>query len=156
MTLTATQPRVEFTQCVWIRAIHHLENPALSAEENTRIYGKCFRRHGHHYHVQITVTGQLNELSGSVVNRDELRRILQTQIVDRYDGVDLNRFIPNTACEALALHLHAELSETLRNRGISLVRVAMQETRKNYFEAPPDTGEGVAADPGAAAGAKDL
>lgn len=134
----AISRRIEITKQVEIRAIHNLENANLSPEENKQLYGPCFRPHGHHYKVQVTLSGAVDKLSGLIVNRDKLSEILQRKIVQPFDGTDLNKHFKNTACEALAI----EFFEILKGEfpdGARLVRVAIQETRKNYFEFSPDT-----------------
>jgi len=48
------------TRSYHFSAAHQLANPALSDEENARIYGQCFRQHGHNYGLQVTVAGALD------------------------------------------------------------------------------------------------
>ena len=47
---------------------HRLENPALEAEDNARLYGQCYRQHGHNYHVEVTVAGALDPATGMSVD----------------------------------------------------------------------------------------
>jgi 6-pyruvoyltetrahydropterin/6-carboxytetrahydropterin synthase len=125
------------TRQVVVRAIHHLENASLSPDENRKLYGVCYGRHGHHYKVQVTVTGTIDPKTGLVMSRDELDAILKREIVDPFDGVDLNQVLPNTACEALAEAFYHRLSPHFAIQ--ALVRISIQETKKNYFEYPPET-----------------
>jgi len=52
-------PIVRVTRRVHFNAAHRLHNPALSDEENRRIYGPCNHPnwHGHNYDLDITVEG---------------------------------------------------------------------------------------------------
>ncbi|HVK60843.1 MAG TPA: 6-carboxytetrahydropterin synthase [Bdellovibrionales bacterium] len=131
----ATKPTkgASVTRQVEIRSIHHLENKAFSEKRNKAIYGICYGTHGHHYKVQVTCVGQIDEKTGLAVQRDELDAVLKKKIVDPYDGVDLNKKFPNTSCEALAKEFFELLRPELGNR---LIKIGIQETRKNYFEFP--------------------
>jgi 6-pyruvoyltetrahydropterin/6-carboxytetrahydropterin synthase len=124
----------ELTREVEIRSMHNLVNAKLSVEENQKLYGPCYGQHGHHYKIRVTLTGSINEASGTVFDRDRFDRILDATIVDPLDGMDLNELFPNTACEALARALFLRLKPLFPE--CVLKRVAIQETRKNYFEFP--------------------
>jgi 6-pyruvoyltetrahydropterin/6-carboxytetrahydropterin synthase len=131
-----------------VRAIHHLESAELTAAENEKLYGKCYRTHGHHYHIQVTIAGSVDPVTGLVVSRDAFQALLQREVVDRYDARDLNKLFPVTSCEALAVRLHAELAPQITSTqlgyalgatwsNIELVRISIRETKKNYFESLP-------------------
>jgi 6-pyruvoyltetrahydropterin/6-carboxytetrahydropterin synthase len=131
------EPSFEVTRQVEIRSMHHLENPFWSDEENRRVFGICYGLHGHNYRIQVTCRGdEVDEKSGLIVDRDDMDEILQKEIVAPYDGVDLNQRFVNTSCEALAYEFFKLLEPHFTSR---LVRVGIQETRKNYFEFPPAT-----------------
>ncbi len=128
----------EVTRELVIRSIHHLENAAWSPKENQDFYGVCYGTHGHDYRIQVTCRSEMNEKTGISVDRDVLDRILETEIRAKYDGVDLNRRFKNTSCEQLAIEFFNLLKAKLPAQ--SLVKIGIQETRKNYFEFPPDFG----------------
>jgi 6-pyruvoyltetrahydropterin/6-carboxytetrahydropterin synthase len=52
-------PKVRVTRRVHFSAAHRLHNPALTDEENARIYGPCNHPnwHGHNYEMDVTVEG---------------------------------------------------------------------------------------------------
>ena len=56
------------TRAYHFSAAHQLANPALSDEENARIYGQCFRQHGHNYGLEVTVAGALDPATGMSVD----------------------------------------------------------------------------------------
>ena len=127
-------PTFRLTRQVEIRSIHHLENPFWSDDENRKMYGICFGRHGHHYKVQVTCSDSIDETSGLMINRHDLDEILEREVVAPFDGFDLNGIFVNTSCEAIAQEIFKRLEPHLKE---TLVRVGIQETRKNYFEFPP-------------------
>lgn len=138
---TAPQSNFEVTREIVIRSIHHLENAAWTPQQNKEFYGICYGTHGHDYRVQVTCQASMNEATGVSVDRTELDRILESEIRAKFDGVDLNKRFKNTACEQLAKEFYSILKPCFAAN--TLVKVGIQETRKNYFEFPA---EGAAAD----------
>lgn len=142
-----TTPSVErpgsfdFTRQFVIRGIHHLENATWSPQQNRDYYGICYGTHGHDYNIQVTCRGAIDETTGLAFDRDALERIFEREIRAKYDGVDLNKRFKNTSCEQLAIEFYDLLKPALPTD--TLVKVGIQETRKNYFEFPPDAGAGV-------------
>ncbi len=77
-------------------ASHHYHNPALSAEENRRIFGKCNNPngHGHNYTLEVTVKGSVDSKTGFVVDLKELKDIMNREVVDAMDHRYLNKEVP--------------------------------------------------------------
>ena len=73
-------------------AAHFYWNPAWSEEENERVFGKCANRqgHGHNYTLEVTVEGEVDAVSGFVVDLKELKEILEREVVSVYDHRHLN------------------------------------------------------------------
>lgn len=118
-----------------VRAIHNLNNPSLSDEQNERLYGMCFRTHGHDYHIMVTVESPIDPASGLLVSRDEIDSIVQEKIVRKFDGQMLNDLYPNTSGEALSYILFELLKNEFKK--VKLKAVTIQETRKNWFGYSP-------------------
>lgn len=120
-------------------ASHRLDTPALSAEENRRLYGKCNNPHGHghDYAIEITVDGPMDQ-DGQVVNRQALDTVVRERVLARLDHKNLNADISElagsvTTTENLAAMIERTLAEgwTLPAR---LARVRISETARNTFE----------------------
>jgi 6-pyruvoyltetrahydropterin/6-carboxytetrahydropterin synthase len=121
-----------------IRALHNLKNPDLSDMENSTLYGLCYRLHGHDYHVDVTVEAPIDSRTGLVVHRDELERVVNEVLVQKYDGHFLNESFVNTSGEALSRLFYMKLKQAFSQAhtqlgGAQLVQVSIQETRKNWF-----------------------
>ena len=114
---------------VMFSAMHELGNPKLNDDENKRIFGKCFRTHGHHYYVEATVCGPIDPKSGLCCQRDVIEDILHEKIIGKLNGRHLNKIFPNTSGEALAKEIFHWLKPEISN----LVMVRLQETPKNFF-----------------------
>jgi len=78
--------RIEFS------ASHRYHNPALSAEENQRIFGKCNNPHGHghNYALEVTVAGEPDPVTGMVLDLKRLKELLEKEIIERMDHRFLN------------------------------------------------------------------
>ena len=119
-------------------AAHRLDTPALSPEENRRLYGKCNNPfgHGHDYTVDVTVEGAVSA-DGQVANRSALDALVRSAVIARLDHKNLNTDLPEFATavpttENLATVIRESLQRewTLAAR---LVRVRISETDRNTF-----------------------
>lgn len=120
-------------------ASHRLDVPALSAEENRRLFGKCNNPygHGHDYVLDITVEGSPDN-SGQVVNRREMDLLVGDAVLSKLDYKDLNRDVAELASippttENLAAAIRAMLHRDW-NLAARLARVRVSETDRNIFE----------------------
>jgi 6-pyruvoyltetrahydropterin/6-carboxytetrahydropterin synthase len=123
-------------------AAHVLSHPGLSDADNVRIYGKCANPagHGHDYGIEITVAGEVDPVSGQIVARDRLDALVAERVIDRFGHHLLNddpafaERVPTA--ENIALAAFAELAPPIAaaRPGVRLVRVRVEETRKNSFE----------------------
>jgi 6-pyruvoyltetrahydropterin/6-carboxytetrahydropterin synthase len=120
-------------------ASHRLDSPALSAEQNRELYGKCNNPygHGHNYTLDVTVAGPLDR-SGQVVNREELDTLVRGHVVSALDHKNLNLDVPVFAggvptTENLASFIEGVLREHW-NLKAKLDRIRIYETDRNTFE----------------------
>lgn len=120
-------------------ASHRLDTPALSPEENRRLYGKCNNPygHGHDYVLDITVEGAV-DASGQVASRAALDAWVAERVLARLDHRNLNAgvaelagSIPTTENLALAIRQNLASGWPLAAR---LRHVRISETNRNIFE----------------------
>lgn len=132
--------QVSLTRCYHFPAAHVLARSELSREENERIYGKCANPggHGHDYGLEITVTGPVDPRSGRIVDPALLDRIVSERVLERFSHRMLNddplfaERVPTA--ENVARTVHERVAGPLaRESAARLVRVRVQETRKNAF-----------------------
>ena len=84
------------TRKVEFSASHVCRDPALSDEENQRIYGMAANPHGHghNYVVEVSLAGDPDPVTGMVLDLKELKEILKREIVEPYDHRFLNYEVP--------------------------------------------------------------
>ena len=83
---------VYLTRKIEFSASHVYHNPALSAEENRLVFGKCNNPHGHghNYTLEVTIAGEPDPVTGMVLDLKELKDILEREIMQRMDHRFLN------------------------------------------------------------------
>lgn len=122
-------------------AAHRLALPQLSLEENTEIYGKCARTHGHghNYHLEVSVAGEINPRTGMLVDLGALQKIIDDYVVEPFDHSFLNKDIPYFAevvptAENIAFYIAQLLQQPIRELGAELDKVKLIESPNNSCE----------------------
>jgi 6-pyruvoyltetrahydropterin/6-carboxytetrahydropterin synthase len=126
-------------------ASHRLHNDALTAEENSRLYGKCDNAfgHGHNYVLEVTVAGEVDHGTGMVLDLALLDGAVQCEVLDRFDLTNLNldsncfrALVPTT--ENVCIEIFNLLRDKLNTAGDAragrLDRIRLEETNSNAFE----------------------
>ena len=131
-------PKVRVTRRVHFSAAHRLHNPAMSDEENSRVFGLCNlpNWHGHNYELDITVEGEPDPATGYLVDLGEVRDVAEEVLKDvdhrnlNLDVPWLEGVIPST--ENLVVALWERLAPRIpRGR---LARLVLFETPRNWAE----------------------
>jgi len=127
---------IELTRVYHFSAAHRLESPMLTAEENARRYGPCFRPHGHNYYLEVTMRGEPDPVTGMVIDIGRVDDVVSATVLDHVDHRSLEE-VPRlggviTTGESLARAFWDLLAPSLRPG--TLARVAVVETAKNRFE----------------------
>lgn len=122
-------------------AAHRLALPTLSYDENVEIYGKCARPHGHghNYHLEVTVTGEIDPRTGMIADLTELQQAIDDHVVDPFDHTFLNKDIPYFAdvvptAENIAVRIRDLLREPIAQTGAHLHKVKLIESPNNSAE----------------------
>ncbi|KAF3818558.1 hypothetical protein GH733_011975 [Mirounga leonina] len=68
-------------------ATHRLHSKSLSNEENLKLLGKCnnLNGHGHNYKVVVTVHGEIDPVTGMVMNLTDLKEYMEEAIMKPLD-----------------------------------------------------------------------
>ena len=125
------------TRAYHFSAGHRLESLALSEEDNARLYGQCYRQHGHNYVVEVTVAGTLDPVTGMSADLGAVDAAVESTLLNKVDHYDLSATVPGlrgviTTGENLARTFWQWLAPALPAG--SLRRVAVIETANNTFE----------------------
>jgi 6-pyruvoyltetrahydropterin/6-carboxytetrahydropterin synthase len=111
-------------------ASHYYHNPDWSDEQNRRVFGKCanLNGHGHNYTLEVTVKGEIDPVTGFVVDLKELKDILNREVVDAMDHRHLNKEVPEFATkipttENIAISIWQRLEKKLNVAKLHRVRL---------------------------------
>ena len=111
-------------------ASHYYHNPQWNDEENRRVFGKCanLNGHGHNYTLEVTVKGEIDPVTGFVVDLKELKDILNREVVDAMDHRHLNKEVPEFAStiptsENIAIAIWQRLDQKLKVAKLHRVRL---------------------------------
>lgn len=122
-------------------AAHRLALPDLSFEENCEIYGKCARPngHGHNYHLEVTVKGEIDPRTGMIVDLVALQTAIDDYVVEPFDHTFLNKDIAYFAkvvptAENIAVHIQDLLKDPIQKLGAQLHKVKLIESPNNSCE----------------------
>lgn len=139
-----SQPPVRITRSVRFSAAHRYHNPSLSADENRALFGPCNREHGHghNYRVDMTVEGDVDPVTGMVMNLVDIDALLKAHVVSRLDHSFLNHDVEHFAetiptCEELARWLYGELAPRVGEAGHRLAALRVWESDDLWAEVAP-------------------
>lgn len=122
-------------------AAHRLHNPAMSDEQNKEVFGKCnsVNYHGHNYELIVKVVGEINPLTGYVIDTKYLSELINKHVIERFDHKNLN----------LDTHEFKSLNPTIENISVVIynllrkeidqqleLKIIIYETERNYAEYP--------------------
>jgi 6-pyruvoyltetrahydropterin/6-carboxytetrahydropterin synthase len=132
-------PLVTVTRLVRFNAAHRVHNPALSDDENLRLFGKCNNPngHGHNYTLEVSVTGEPDPVTGYVLDLTEVKRVVEREFVAHVDHRHFNLDVPfmqgtNPTIENIIVACWRRLEPALRPGRLS--RLRLWETENNYVE----------------------
>ncbi len=132
------KPIITLTRKFAFSASHRLHNPALSAEENVSLFGKCngVNGHGHNYVVYVTLKGPIDTRTGMLMSVADLKEIFLAAVERDMDHKHLNHDVPefkdlNPTGENVAVVIWNRLEAKLP-KGL-LCEVRLHETENNVF-----------------------
>ena len=84
------------TRRVTFAAAHRYRIAEWSDERNAEAFGACARPnyHGHSYVCDITVTGEVDPVTGFVADLGAIDRVLEREVRARFDHANINLDVP--------------------------------------------------------------
>ena len=111
-------------------AAHFYWNDAWSQAENEKVFGKCANRngHGHNYTLEVTVAGEIDPVSGFVVDLKMLKDVIEREVIQVYDHRHLNLEVPEfraviPTTENIAIAIWKRLEKKIAGARLRRVRV---------------------------------
>ena len=118
-------------------AAHRLYRKDWSMEKNDAVFGKCNNPnyHGHNYDLIVSVTGEIDDETGFVIDVKILADLIRLHIEDAFDHKNLNVDLPefhdlNPTAENIAVVIWNKLRPYIdENKKVS---VTLYETPRNF------------------------
>lgn len=118
-------------------AAHRLYRPDWSVEKNNEVFGKCNNPHfhGHNYELVVSVTGDIDQETGYVMDMKILKDLIKSEVEDVFDHKNLNLQVEefkhlNPTAENIVVVIWDKLRKHLKeNLELS---ITLYETPRNF------------------------
>ncbi len=131
--------KVTVSRKAHFNAAHRLHIENWSDKKNTKIFGKCSNPnyHGHNYELIVSLTGEIDPVTGMVMDLKDLKDIIKKHVEDPLDHKNLNLDVEYfKSVMPSAENICIYIWETLRKQ-IDLdkkLEVVLFETPRNFVK----------------------
>src|SRR5690606_19649525 len=116
------------------RCAHYYAQNQFSPEKNKEIFGACYtpHGHGHTYSLEAYFEGEIDSLTGMIINLTEVDALLKASlspVQDKHLNLEVPEFkdlIPTT--ENLAHYLMNQLNQNFKNSKVKIHRLRLYES----------------------------
>lgn len=129
--------KVTVSRKAHFNAAHRLYRKDWSMEQNDLIFGKCNNPnfHGHNYELIVSVTGEIDQETGFVVDVKILSNLIKEHIENAFDHKNLNLDVLdfkdlNPTAENIAVVIWNKLRPFINNE--KDLAVVLYETPRNF------------------------
>ena len=112
--------RVTVSRRAHFNAAHRLYRSDWSSEQNESIFGKCNNPnyHGHNYELIVSVTGEVDPVTGYVLDVKILKDFIKSEVEEAFDHKNLNLDVPefktlNPTAENIVIVIYNKLKAVL-------------------------------------------
>lgn len=118
-------------------AAHRLYRKDWTDEKNQQVFGLCNNPnfHGHNYELVVSVTGEIDPVTGFVVDVKELKEVIKKYVEDYMDHKNLNLEVEefmtlNPTAENIAVVIYNRIKPHIKS---SLdLEITLYETPRNF------------------------
>ena len=129
--------KVTVSRKAHFNAAHRLYRKDWSFEKNDAIFGKCNNPnfHGHNYELIVSVTGEIDNETGYVIDMKVLKEIIKREVEDAFDHKNLNVEVLefkdlNPTAENIAVVIYNKIKPKI-DKQLEL-EVTLYETPRNF------------------------
>ena len=119
-------------------AAHKYWNDKWDKDQNYKVFGDDIKVHGHNYILDITITGPINQDSGFIFDIQELKDIVNKNVIDILDHSQIQEDIswfkgkqPST--ENLVLFIWEQIVNHIKDPAV-LYKIKLRETPTIFTE----------------------
>ena len=129
--------RVKVSRQAHFNAAHRLYRADWSFDKNQEVFGLCNNPnyHGHNYELIVSVTGEIDPITGYVMDMKVLKDLIKSEVENAFDHKNLNLEVPefkemNPTAENIAVVIYHKLRPHIEaDKDIELV---LYETPRNF------------------------
>jgi 6-pyruvoyltetrahydropterin/6-carboxytetrahydropterin synthase len=129
--------RVKVSRKAHFNAAHRLYNPEWDMDKNQSVFGLCNNPnyHGHNYELIVSVTGDIDTITGYVMDMKVLKDLIKAEVEEAFDHKNLNIEVPefkalNPTAENIAVVIYNKLKPHLDPN--QELEVVLYETPRNF------------------------
>ena len=131
--------KVTVSRKAHFNAAHRLYVRNWSDEKNENTFGKCNNPnfHGHNYELIVSLTGEIDPVTGMVIDLKDLKDIIKSEVEDVLDHKNLNldveyfkNIIPSV--ENICVYIWTILRKKIAKD--KLIEVTLYETPRNFVK----------------------
>jgi len=129
--------KVKVSRRAHFNAAHRLFRQDWSFEKNNEIFGKCNNPnfHGHNYELVVSVTGEIDQETGFVIDVKILKDLIKSEVESAFDHKNLNVEVPefkdlNPTAENIAVVIWNKLRPHVDEE--KELEVLLYETPRNF------------------------
>ena len=129
--------KVTVSRKAHFNAAHRLYRKDWSDKKNDAVFGKCNNPnfHGHNYELIVSVTGEIDQETGYVIDIKVLKDIIYKEVEEPFDHKNLNVEVPefkdlNPTAENIAVVIYNKIKPKLPSH-LDL-EITLFETPRNF------------------------
>ncbi|THV57734.1 6-carboxytetrahydropterin synthase [Flagellimonas alvinocaridis] len=129
--------KVKVSRKANFNAAHRLHRPDWDEQKNQAIFGKCNnpRYHGHNYDLIVSITGEIDQETGFVMDLKVLKDLIKEHVEEALDHKNLNADVPefkelNPTAENIAVVIWNKLRPYIDQA--NELEVVLYETPRNF------------------------
>ena len=129
--------KVKVSRKAHFNAAHRLYRPDWTMQQNNDVFGKCNNPnyHGHNYELIVSVTGNISEETGYVIDMKVLKELIYHEVELVFDHKNLNVDVPefknlNPTAENIAVVIWNKLRPHIHQE--NELEVVLYETPRNF------------------------
>ena len=131
--------RITVSRKAHFNAAHRLYRADWDTTQNEAVFGKCSNEffHGHNYELIVHVTGDIDPVTGYVMDMKVLRDLIKAEVEDAFDHKNLNVQVPEfknliPTAENIVVVIYNKLRPHLESD--QDLEVVLYETPRNFVK----------------------
>ena len=128
---------VKVSRQAHFNAAHRLYRADWSFDKNQEVFGLCNNPnyHGHNYELIVSVTGEIDPITGYVMDMKVLKDLIKSEVENAFDHKNLNLEVPefeemNPTAENIAVVIYHKLRPHIE--ADKDIEVVLYETPRNF------------------------